>query len=295
MSDVSNMPVRVFEADGGQIKLRFKLQEFKKYRFLLHSLVQRDLKSRYKNSLLGILWSLLNPLALMLVFTLVFSVFSGGQDYRQYPVFVLVGLLPWNFFSGSLMSGTVSVVGNSALIKKVYFPRELLPVSSLLSNLVNFLIALIILVIFLYAYDLGLTIYALWVPVILLTQMIFTLVLVLFLSSFTVFYRDILMILDVVLLAWFFLTPIFYPLEIYNQVSEVMGIAFSPARVMRWLNPMASIIDSYRTVLWGNMGSDGPANMDPGFFLRTLTTAVLTLVIGYIVFARTEHLFGERL
>ena len=108
------------------------------------------------------------------VFTLLFSV-MGNDATRQYPVFVLVGLIPWMFFSGSLMAGTVSVTENSSLVKKVYFPRELLPLSSVLSNLVNFLIAFLVLIIFLYAFDLGLTRHALWVPAILGIQIIFIL------------------------------------------------------------------------------------------------------------------------
>ena len=103
------------------------------------------------------------------------------------------------------------------------------------------------------------------------------------------------MVLQVVLLAWFFLTPIFYPFEDFANSAEMIGLNFNPARVMRWLNPMASIIDSYRTVLWGNMGSNGPVSMDPLMLLRTLVTAVIILVFGYWLFTRTEHLFGEKL
>jgi ABC-type polysaccharide/polyol phosphate export permease len=287
-------PIYIYNADaprgGGQNKLR----EVIRYRYLLRNLVARDLKARYKNSILGILWSLLNPLALMVVFTLVFRVMSNNTT-RQFPVFVLVGLIPWNFFSGALTSGTVSVVGNSALLKKVYFPRELLPASAVFSNLVNFLFALVVLVIFLYAFGLGLTIHALWVPALLLTQLIFMLGLSFLLSALTVFYRDVLMILEVVILAWFFLTPIFYSLEIYGASQTLFGITFYPAQVMRWVNPMASIIDGYRTVLWGTTLSNGPVSMNPIYLLRTFVTAVLTLVIGYAVFTRLDPLFGEKL
>lgn len=287
--------VPVFDTDSGPISLRFKLNELSKYRYLLVSLVQRDLKARYKNSVLGILWSLLNPLGLMIVFTILFTVLSSGNEQRQFPIFVLVGLLPWQFFSGALTSGTVAIVSNASLIKKVYFPRELLPIGSLFSNLINFLIACTLLIALLYVFDIGLTIYALWIPVILLTQVIFTLGLILFLSALTVFYRDVLMILDVLMTAWFFLTPIFYPFEMLGTSATLLGITFNPARLMRWLNPMASIIDGYRTVLWGTVTSNGPVNMDPSFLLRTLTTSVIILIAGYLFFARREHLFGEKL
>lgn len=282
-------------ADNKWFDLSNRWRELRKYRSLLKNLVIRDVKARYKNSLFGILWSLLNPLGLMVVFTILFTVLGRNGGNRQYPVFILVGIMPWQFFTGALMSGTVSIVGSTALVKKVYFPRELLPLSSLLSNLVNFLLAFVVLVAFLFVFDLGLTVHALWVPVIIITQLIFTLGLILLLCTFTVFYRDLLLVLNVVLTAWFFLTPIFYSFDFFGDSSTLLGITFDPARVMRWLNPMASIIDSYRTVLWGVADSSGAVSMDPLLLLRTLLTSLIILSIGYGVFLRFEHLFGEKL
>jgi len=282
-------------ADNKWLDLSNRWRELVKYRSLLKNLVVRDVKARYKNSLFGILWSLLNPLGLMVVFTILFTVLGQSGGNRQYPVFILVGIMTWQFFSGALMSGTVSIVGSTSLVKKVYFPRELLPLSSLLSNLVHFLLAFVVLVAFLYIFDLGLTVHALWVPVILLTQLIFTLGLVLLLCTFTVFYRDLLLVLNVVLTAWFFLTPIFYSFDFFGNSAVLLGITFNPARVMRWVNPMASLIDSYRTVLWGVADSSGAVSMDPLLLLRTLITSLIIFVIGYGVFLRFEHLFGEKL
>lgn len=287
-------PIYLYNADRRPVDWRRKVSELRHYRYLLRNLVVRDLKARYKNSTLGILWSLLNPLFLMLVFTILFTVLASNQ-IRQYPIFVLVGLIPWNFFSGALTSGTISVTGNSALVKKVYFPRELLPASALLSNLVNFLFAFAVLIVFLYIFRIGLTVHALWVPAILLTQLIFTLGLCLLLGSLTVFYRDVLMILEVVMLAWFFLTPVFYSLEMFGDTATVMGITFNPGQVMRWINPMASIIDGYRTVLWGTYTSGGPVSMNPAYLLRTFVTSVVVLIVGYAVFVRLNPLFGEKL
>jgi ABC-type polysaccharide/polyol phosphate export permease len=271
------------------------LKEVIRYRYLLQNLVRRDLKVRYRNSVLGILWSLLNPLFMMLVFSLIFGKLIPREDIRQYSVFFLVGLLPWNFFSGSIVGGTVSITANSALIKKVYFPRVLLPTATLLSNLVNFLLAFIVLIVFLFISGIGLTVHALWLPALLFTQLLFILGLVLALSTFHVFYRDVVMVLDVVMLAWFFLTPIIYPLDWLGDPRTIMGITFSPAVVMRWVNPMASIIDGYRTVLWGTMGSSGPASMDGVYLLRTFITAAVTFLFGFAVFTRSQHLFGEKL
>lgn len=298
MSSESNLiqnHLYVYDAAAPNNKLWYRLKSFHSYRYLLGNLVVREVKARYKNSVLGILWSMLNPLGLMLVFTIVFNIFGRGQGYRQYPVFVLVGIMPWHFFSGALSAGTTSIVGNASLIKKVYFPRELLPTASLLSQLVNFFFTLLVLVIFVYAFGIGLTVHALWVPFIILTQLIFTLGMTFLLSAITVFYRDILMLLQVVLQAWFFMTPIFYPFEFFGNSQTILGITFNPAQVMRWVNPMASIIDSYRTVLWGTQGSPGPVSMNLVFLLRTFVTAVIVLIIGYAVFIRTDHLFGEKL
>ena len=171
----------------------------------------------------------------------------------------------------------------------------MLPVSAVLSNLVNFGFALLVLVAFLYGFGLGLTWYALWLIPLLITQIIFVLGLAFLLGSINVFYRDVLMILDVVVLAWFFLTPIMYPLDLFGATQTLWGIEFDPGQVMRWLNPMASIIDGYRTVLWGNMESSGPVQMHIPYVVRTFVTSVIVFVVGYGVFLRTEGMFGEKL
>ena len=232
---------------------------------------------------------------MMLVFTLVFGKLMPNEGVRSYAIFVLVGLLPWQFFNGTMLSGTTSITNGAHMINKVYFPRELLPTSAMLSNLVNFLLSVIVLVTFIYIAGIGLTVYALWVPVLLVTQMVFMLGLVLSLSAINVFYRDVMMILDVVLLAWFFLTPVVYPLEFLGSEQTILGVTIEPAVIMRWLNPMASIIDGYRTVLWGTMTSDGPVSLDSVYLLRTMVTAAIVFVIGYFLFARVQHIFAEKL
>lgn len=151
------------------------------------------------------------------------------------------------------------------------------------------------LVIFIYVYDIGLTVHALWVPVILLAQLIFTLGLSFLLSAVTVYFRDILLILDVILTAWFFLTPIFYAFDFFSAQADLLGLTFDPARVMRWVNPMASIIDAYRTVLWGTTDGAPPASMDLEFILRTFLTTIIVFIIGYAVFVKLEPKFGEKL
>ncbi len=288
-----------------RLKLPTFWQEIWEYRSLLRNLVTRDLKVRYKNSLLGIFWSVLNPLMIVAVFTIVFSKFRGA-DLIAYPVFVLVGILPWNSFSASVMSGANSVVGNASLINKVYFPRIILPTTVVLSNLVNFLIVLVILLLLLIPYGISLTVHALWVPVLMVAQIMLTLGLVYFFSAANVYFRDIGQILDVALLAGFFLTPIIYSLDDFCR-TELFGIAFDPAQVMRWVNPLASIIDGYRTVLWGQMEVANcgtpemisiygpPAGMGIDFILRTLITCFAIMMVGFLFFRKFEGRFAEEL
>ena len=286
---------KIIDAQIRWLDWRTNLGEVFRYRYLLQNLIRRDLKVRYRNSILGILWSLLNPLLMMLVFSIIFGKLIPREDIRQYPVFFLVGLLPWHFFSSSLLTGTASIIASDTMVKKIFFPRELLPASAIVVNLVNFLISLLILVVFLFVSGLGLSLNALWVPVLLVIQFIFTLGLVLILSALNVFYRDVIMVVDVVILAWFFMTPIIYPLEWLGKTVEILGISMNPAVIMRWVNPMASLVDGYRTVLWGTMGSSGAVAMDPAYLLRTFVTAALIFIVGYALFSRLQHLFAEKL
>jgi lipopolysaccharide transport system permease protein len=285
----------VFDSDKPQSQWD-KLREIYQYRYLLRNLVIRDLKVRYKNSILGVIWSLLTPLLMMIVYTLLFTKLRPtSRGIHDFHIFILVALIPWRFLTGSLSGATQSVIGNAPLLKKVYFPRILLPLSAILTHLVNFLLSWIIFVIILWLAGLQLTIHVLWFPFILLTQIIFMAGLSLILGTLNAFYRDISMVLEVVLMAWFFLTPIFYPFEDLGTDTTLFGIMFNPARVMRWLNPMASIIDGYRTILWGTITSDGPASMDPLNLLRTFVTVFIIFIIGYMAFNRAEYLFSEKL
>jgi lipopolysaccharide transport system permease protein len=257
------------------------------YRDLLRNLVARDLKVRYKNSVLGIVWSLLNPLGMMLVFTVVFTILIPNNSIERFPIFLLCGLLPWNWFSGSVVGSIYSVVGSSALVKKVYFPREILPISTVLSNLVHFLIALIVLFGMMIATGTPLTVWALILPLLVAIQLIFTLGLAFFLSAINVYYRDVAQIMDVLMLAWFFLTPVFYSTDLIPQSKVIFGIDVPVQRLAYILNPMASLIASYRVILYNG------APPDIAFLLRTVITAVICLVLGYAFFMRFSRNFGE--
>ena len=267
-----------------------QLAELWRYRELVSNLVVRDLKVRYKNSVLGIAWSWLNPLLMMAVFTVVFTIFNRApQDIPHYPVYILAGILPWNMFSASVVGATASIVGNSYLIKKVYFPRDVLPLTAVLSNMVNFLIALPVFFGMALVFGVKLTPWVLFVPIVLLVQVIFSVGIGLMLATLNVYYRDTQIIMEVLMLAWFFVTPIFWDARIMPETKLLFGIVWPVQRLVYILNPMASIIASYRdTMYWG-------AQPALDFFVRSTLTAVVILVLGYVVFHRFSPSFAEEL
>lgn len=264
-----------------------RLRELFRYRELLRNLVVSDLKARYKNSVLGFVWSLLNPLGMMLVFTVVFSVLQPNQRIDKYPIFLLCGLLPWNYFSAGVMGSMNSIVAHANLIKKVYFPREVLPIAAVLAQLINFLLAFLVLFAALLIFRAQFSPWLWLLPLVILIQTCFILGVAFILSTLNVFYRDTMMIMDVVILAWFFITPVFYEVSNFPPASTIWGIAINPQRLIYILNPVASLINVYRDLLyWGYR-----TNLD--FFVRTTATALIVLVVGYWFFTRYSDRFGE--
>jgi ABC-type polysaccharide/polyol phosphate export permease len=264
-----------------------RVSELYHYRELIKNLVVRDLKVRYKNSALGVLWSLLNPLLMTLVFTFVFTLMLPQYEIPNYPVFFMCGFLPWSYLAASLAGATGSIVDNAHLIKKVYFPREILPLADVLSNLVNLLLALPVLFGLLLVFRVNFTPALFMLPVIIFAQTLFVLGLALLLSTANVFYRDTQHILEIVLQAWFFLTPIFYPIKILPDSQVILGMTVNIQLWARRLNPMASLVASYREAMYWGV----PTGLD--FLLRTLVTCLLVLVVGYLVFCRFSPVFGE--
>ncbi len=263
------------------------LKELWSYRDLVYNLVMRDLKVRYKNSLLGVLWSWLNPLLMMLIFTFVFGYMQRDNPRPNSHILFLSALLPWNFFTGSVMGGIPSVVANSHLVKKVYFPREVLPISTVLSNLVNFVISLPILLILMLISGVPITSKALLLPAPIVIELIFATGIILFLSALEVFYRDTHMLMDVGIQAWFFLTPILYSYKDLPETTTFLGITFNPQIWLFRLNPMASIINTYQDILYhGEL-----TTFD--FLSRTAVTASIVLIFGYWFFRRFSGRFGE--
>jgi lipopolysaccharide transport system permease protein len=253
--------------------------ELVRYRSLVSNLVAKDLKVRYKNSVLGFMWSLLNPLLMMLVFTFVFTKLLG-ETIPDFPVFVLIGLLSWNWTAASVSGGTTSLLDNAPLISKVYFPRMLLPITAVLSNMANYVLALPVILLFMAIYGLPFTPWLLYLPVIVIVQATFLVALALILSALHVYFRDTTVLVEVGLTAWFFMTPIFYRVE---------DVAPNLKWLMYWLNPMASIIAELHTILY--YGSVP----DPLFMARTFATSLILLAIGYVLFSRVTRHLGEHL
>lgn len=255
---------------------RHSIREIFEYKELIKNLVVRDLKVRYKRSILGIFWALLEPLLLMILFTAVFSLLLRIQ-VEKYPVFVLCGILPWTFFSTSLSYSTGSIAENAPLIKKIYFPREILPLTVIISRLVNFLLSLALLFIFLIAFKIKFTYSLAYLPLILIVQLIFILGLSLFFSSLNTFYHDVSFILQFILFGWFYITPIFYP------------VSMVPAKYLSlyMLNPMAAIVHAYRNVLFSGIPPDFK-HLFIAFFI-----SILCLISGTYTFRRIEFRFAE--
>lgn len=253
--------------------------ELVQYRSLILNLVAKDLKVRYKNSVLGFVWSLLNPLLMMVVFTFVFTQLLN-QKISAFPVFVLTGLLPWNWTATAVAAGTTTLVDNASLINKVYFPRILLPISVVLSTMANYVLALPALFLFMAIFHRPFTPWIVTIPIVVLIQAIFLSAVVLILAPLHVHFRDTIVLVEVGLTAWFFMTPIFYPVE---------AVAPQLTAWMYRLNPMAAIVEEYRVALYYG------AVPDPLFTGRAGATALILLVIGYLVFTRLSRNLGEHL
>ena len=273
-----------------------RLRELTSYPYLISNLVVRNLKIRYKNSLLGIAWSMLNPLLMMVVFTVVFTLLAGGLEVAAPSVFFLAGLLPWNFFAQTIPVATNCIVQSDHLIKKVYFPREAIPLAVMLSNLVHFVTALPIF--FGLALLMGIPgvehgsylPHLLWLPLIVLIEAVFIFGFSLITATVNVFYRDMGIVMETIIQAWFFVTPVFW--DFRTTLAATYPILGVDVRVDRWariLNPMASIVEAYRDVLYFGNSPNLP------FLLRTALTALLVLVVGYWFFQRYNWRFGEEL
>jgi ABC-type polysaccharide/polyol phosphate export permease len=253
------------------------------YRPLIQSLVARDLKARYRGSSLGFLWSFLNPLLLLVVYTFVFTVMPGMQNTRGNTVRMFCGLLPWSWFSSSLLESSSVLVSGGNLIRKVLFPAEVLPLVTVIAGLVNFCFGLPILFAFVVYFDTPIVWSdVVWLPVIILVQLLFTLGLALILSALTVHFRDLRDILSNVLTLWFFATPILY------EVSQVQNAGMPKVLWLMKLNPFWHIAVAYQEVLY----RPGPYGQWRNLLLVGVASLGL-LLFAYFVFDRLRDTFAE--
>lgn len=215
-------------------------RELLAYREILLILIWRDLKTRYRGSVLGFLWTFLNPLLLMAIYSLVFSVYLR-VEMPAYPIFVFTGLLPWLWFSSAMLSGANSIVESGSLMKRVPFPPQILAAVSVSATLVNFLLALPLLLIFMVVFRVPLTWSVVVLPLPIAIQYVFTLGLTIVLSMLTVRYRDLQQLLGNVMTLWFFLTPVLYP-------TSMVPAQFHSVLL---LNPMTVLVGSFQDALYG--------------------------------------------
>jgi lipopolysaccharide transport system permease protein len=254
------------------------IKEIINYRGMLISIVKRDLRSRYKGSFLGYLWTFVNPLLQLAVYSIVFPyILKINQD--NYPMFLFIALLPWIFFTTSLQGATTSIVGGANLVKKIYFPRIILPLAVVCTNLMNYIYGLVIVFSALLITGVNLTFNILWLPVVLLIEFIFVFGLALTFSALYVKFRDLEHIVGVLTFVWFYLTPIVFSLSIFPEKM---------AAFIRY-NPMVPIINSFRNILLEGQQPDWK------WLLYALIVGAIVLIIGVILFRKCEKTFAEEL
>lgn len=253
-------------------------KELYNYRELLKTNIKKEIRGKYKGSWLGIMWTFLNPLLMLAVYSFVFP-YILRVNVENYTIFMIVALIPWNFFTTAIQTGTGSVVANGNILKKVYFPREIIPISITTSQLVNFLITCIIMFIFIIFSGVGFSYHVIIFPLLVLIQYIITLAFTFVLSALTVFVRDIDHFVSVVLMLGFYATPIVYQA---NMLPEKFQWALK-------INPMAQIVEAYRAILY--------YHKMPNWEMLGIWSilSVVLLVLGYMIFKKLEKSFVEEL
>jgi lipopolysaccharide transport system permease protein len=249
------------------------------YRELVYFLMWRNVKIRYKQTVLGAAWAIIQPFMTMLVFSLFFGKLAKvPSDSIPYPIFSFAALVPWTFFSNSLALASNSLIGSAHLITKVYFPRLAIPIATVLSGLVDFAVAFLMLVLMMMYYGITPTSRTLWLPLFLLLALITSLGVSLWLSAMSVEYRDVQHVMPFVLQFWLFATPIAYS---SSMLSE-------PWRTMYGLNPMVGVVEGFRWALLGTNTGPGP------IIVVSSLVAIVVLVSGAFYFRRMERTFADR-
>ena len=255
------------------------LKEIWAYREMIISLVRKDLRGRYKGSVLGFLWTFLNPLLQLVVYTIVFSTILRSGIYKYY-LFLFVALIPWIFFSTSLQGGSTCILNQKGMVTKIYFPREVLPIAHVISCFVNMLLTFIVIFIVIFFSGVPLRIEALiYLPVIMAVEFLLCLGFAMLAASVTVYFRDFEHILGIVVMAWQYLTPVMYSMD---MIPESLQGIFS-------LNPMTPVIVAYRDILYYSQVPHIST------LLHAFLLGIVFLIIGFIVFLMLKKHFAEEL
>lgn len=250
------------------------------YRELLKSNIKKDIRGKYKGSFLGILWSFVNPLLMTLVYAIVFPYIMRGSGYDHYTTFLVIGILPWTWFTNCMALGTYAIIGNGGIIKKVYFPREILPISIVTSGMVNYLISCLVIVAFLLFSGIGFSIHLLWLPLIILDQYLLTLGIVFITCAVNVYVRDLEYIVNFVVQMLFYGTPILYSLELFKDAPAIIYNLIK-------FNPFGVIINCYRDIMyWGNL----PHLKS---LLIVLLFSFIVAYVGLLIFRKLSKGFAE--
>jgi lipopolysaccharide transport system permease protein len=264
------------EPSKGFVPLRAK--EIWEFRELLYFLIWRDIKVRYKQTALGVSWAIIQPVLTMVVFSVFFGKLGKmSSDGVPYPIFAFAALVPWTLFSNGLTHGTNSLVASSNLIQKVYFPRLIIPVATVLAGVVDFLLAFVVLLLMMIFYGIFPTVNIIWLPFFLLITLTSSLAVSLWLSALNVEYRDIKYITPFLTQIWLFATPIAYSSRLLDE----------PWRTLYGLNPMVGVVEGFRWALLGTETQPGPTAIVSG------AASLLFLISAAFYFRRMEKTFAD--
>lgn len=272
----TDVPEILIKPSKGWVSL--KLEEVWEYRELLYFLAWRDIKVRYKQTVLGVSWAIIQPFFSMIIF----SVFFGGlaqipSDGIPYPIFTYAALVPWTFFANGLRQSTESLVSGANLLKKVYFPRLVMPIAAVLSGLVDFTLAFILLLAMMLFFGVVPTAAIVWLPLLLLLGLITSLGAGMWLTAMNAQFRDVRYVVPFLIQAWMFATPIVYPSSLLSE----------PWRTLYGINPMVGVIEGFRWALLGIDTQPGP------IILVSALVSIVLLISGAFYFRRMEKTFAD--
>jgi lipopolysaccharide transport system permease protein len=274
-----SQPISVLRIEPSHGWVSLKLNELWNYRELLYFITWRDIKVRYKQTVIGVAWAIIQPLMTMVVFSLFFGRLAQiPSDGIPYPIFNYAALVPWTFFVNGLQNSSQSLVGSSNLIKKVYFPRLVIPIAAILSGAIDFILAFVILLIMMLGFGISPTINVIFLPFFLLLAFVTSLGVGLWLSAMNVQFRDVRYTIPFLTQFWLFITPIAYPSSLIE--NDLLRTAYA-------LNPMTGVVEGFRWALLGTDTAPGP------MILVSSLAAILIFITGLFYFRRMEKTFAD--